>query len=152
MLTSLNNLPKKILFLCTGNYYRSRFAEELFNLKAAKLNIPYVADSAALALERGRENYGPISWYTIDGLETRGIKLGDDIRHPKAVTPEDLESAFLIIAMDKLEHHPIVTERHPDWIERMTFWDVADIDLVEPPEALAKIERLVDALVKTLSR
>lgn len=22
---------KKVLFLCTGNYYRSRFAQELFN-------------------------------------------------------------------------------------------------------------------------
>ncbi len=144
-------MPKKILFLCIGNYYRSRFAEEIFNLKASKLNIPYVADSAALALERGKGNYGPISWYAIDGLETRGIKLSDNIRDPKAVSIADLESAFMIIAMDKLEHHPIATEQHPEWIEQMTFWDVADIDVVDPPDALAKIERLIDALVKTLS-
>ncbi len=143
-------LPKKILFLCTGNYYRSRFAEEMFNRKAAKLNIQFVADSAALALELGRENYGPISWYAIEALEARGIKLGDEIRHPKAVSVEDLESAFMIIAMDKLEHHPIVTERHPDWVKRMVFWNVADIEFVEPTVALAKVEQLVDSLIKKL--
>ncbi len=115
------------------------------------MNIPYVADSAALALERGRENYGPISWYAIDALQSRGLQLGDDIRHPKAVSLEDLESAHIIIAMDKVEHYPIVTERHPEWLEHMLFWDVADIAFVEPVEALAKIERLVDALVRGLS-
>ncbi len=115
------------------------------------MNIPYVADSAALALERGKENYGPISWYAVDALQNKGLTLGDDIRNPKAVSLMDLESAHMIIAMDKVEHHPIVTERHPEWLERMYFWDVADIAFVEPVEALAKIERLVDALVKRLS-
>jgi protein-tyrosine-phosphatase len=27
---------KTLLFLCTGNYYRSRYAEELFNHHAAR--------------------------------------------------------------------------------------------------------------------
>ena len=28
--------PFNVLFLCTGNYYRSRFAEPLFNNSAAR--------------------------------------------------------------------------------------------------------------------
>jgi protein-tyrosine phosphatase len=34
---------KVVLFLCTGNYYRSRFAEEMFNLgrwRASALALP----------------------------------------------------------------------------------------------------------------
>ena len=39
---------KKILFLCTGNYYRSRLAEELFNHLAIKNDLPWRAWSEGL--------------------------------------------------------------------------------------------------------
>ena len=31
---------KTVLFLCTANYYRSRFAEEYFNLMATREGCP----------------------------------------------------------------------------------------------------------------
>ena len=37
---------KTVLFLCTGNYYRSRFAEILFNSVASKLGLPWQASSS----------------------------------------------------------------------------------------------------------
>ncbi len=55
---------KKILFLCTGNYYRSRFAEQLFNHLAIKRGLDWEANSRALALEKGTKNVGAISWLT----------------------------------------------------------------------------------------
>ncbi len=49
---------KTVLFLCTGNYYRSRFAEALFNSVAGKMGLPWRASSRGLALERGVNNIG----------------------------------------------------------------------------------------------
>jgi len=58
----------KILFLCTGNYYRSRFAEHLFNWLAVKQGLDWQADSRGLALERGVNNVGAISRYAAEAL------------------------------------------------------------------------------------
>jgi hypothetical protein len=41
---------KTVLFLCTGNYYRSRFAEALFNSVAGRMGLPWRASSRGLAL------------------------------------------------------------------------------------------------------
>src|SRR5262249_34309664 len=65
---------KSVLFLCTGNYYRSRFAEELFNHYAAIKGLNWVASSAALAVERCAVNVGPLSPYTLSALNDRGIR------------------------------------------------------------------------------
>jgi protein-tyrosine phosphatase len=39
-----------VLFLCTGNYYHSRFAEILFNSVASRMGLPWRASSRGLAL------------------------------------------------------------------------------------------------------
>ena len=55
----MNSTPKRVLFLCTGNYYRSRFAEILFNQLAPTRGLNWRADSRGLArlweLERGAD-------------------------------------------------------------------------------------------------
>ena len=38
-----------ILFLCTGNYYRSRYAEEIFNHQAGRDGLAWHAFSRAVA-------------------------------------------------------------------------------------------------------
>jgi len=38
------------LFLCTGNYYRSRFAECYFRHLSAKYQLPWLADSRGLQI------------------------------------------------------------------------------------------------------
>ena len=42
-------MSHKVLFLCTGNYYRSRFAEMLFNALASRKDLDWTADSRGLA-------------------------------------------------------------------------------------------------------
>ena len=57
-----------VLFLCTGNYYRSRFAEVLFNSVAGKMGLPWRASSRGLALERGFNNVGPMAVAAVNAL------------------------------------------------------------------------------------
>ena len=134
---------KTVLFLCTGNYYRSRFAEILFNSVAGKMGLPWRASSRGLALERGINNVGPMAVAAINALRSMGVCAGDDCARPPAqVTTEDLERADRVVALKQAEHLPLLQERFPSWAEKVEFWQVDDA-----PEALALIEREVMDLV-----
>jgi protein-tyrosine phosphatase len=134
---------KTVLFLCTGNYYRSRFAEVLFNSVAGKRGLPWRASSRGLALERGINNVGPMASSAIKALEARGVCAEDDCaRFPAQVTVEDLEAANRVVALKQDEHLPLLQERFPAWADKVEFWHVDDA-----PEALDLIEQEVMALV-----
>lgn len=134
---------KTVLFLCTGNYYRSRFAEILFNSVAGKMGLAWQASSRGLALERGVNNIGSMATSAVKALEALGIRAADAIsRLPAPVSAEDLEGASRIVALKKSEHLPLLQERFPAWIEKVEFWHVDDA-----PEVLSLIEREVMGLV-----
>src|ERR1700724_2658248 len=134
---------KMVLFLCTGNYYRSRFAEVLFNSVAVKMKLPWQASSRGLALERGINNVGPMAASAITALSALGVRAFDAVaRFPVQVTVNDLEGADRIIALKHAEHLPLLQERFPAWVEKIEFWHVDDA-----PEVLGLIEREVMGLV-----
>ena len=97
-----------ILFLCTGNYYRSRFSEILFNHLARQGSFDWQAESRGLALEQGRNNVGAISKYARQGLCDRNIQLPADLRSPLPFTLADLTHTQRVIAMDETEHRPLM--------------------------------------------
>src|SRR5438105_4634905 len=134
---------KTVLFLCTGNYYRSRFAEVLFNSVAGKMGLPWQASSRGLALERGVNNVGPMAVSAIKALEALGVRAADAVtRLPAQVTTDDLEGAALVVALKHAEHLPLLQERFPVWAEKVEFWHVDDA-----PEVLGLIEQEVMGLV-----
>jgi protein-tyrosine phosphatase len=141
---------KTILFLCTGNYYRSRFAELLFNHLARHNQLDWAATSRALALERGRGNIGPISQDTVDALVEREIPLKEQFRYPIAVEENDLAIAGHIVAVKQDEHLPLLERKFPHWAERVEFWHVHDLDFAMPRQALLQIERNVRGLIRRL--
>src|SRR5947207_764024 len=100
-------MPKTVLFLCTGNYYRSRFAEVVFNDRAARRGLPWRAESRGLALERGVNNVGPISRHAYRRLTELGLPFDDYLRLPMAVSEEDLRRADLIVGLKEVEHRPL---------------------------------------------
>lgn len=70
---------KGVLFLCTGNSYRSRFAEILFNSVAGRMNLTWKAMSRGLALERGVNNVGPMDASAVKALEAQGVRAAEDM-------------------------------------------------------------------------
>ena len=89
-------MPNTVLFICTGNYYRSRYAEIFFNDLASKMGIEWKAESRGLAAHEGY-NVGPISKFTLELLTQRGISPGDPIRFPMQLEEKDLQKAGHII-------------------------------------------------------
>ncbi|QIR41751.1 low molecular weight phosphatase family protein (plasmid) [Tolypothrix sp. PCC 7910] len=142
----------KILFLCTGNYYRSRFAENLFNWLATKQGLDWEADSRGLALEQGVNNVGPISRYALEALAVRLVDLPDDERFPLPATELDFQSATKIIALDEFEHRPLMNERFPQWVDAIEYWLVHDIDKTSAKVALEQIEKNLLQLIEQLSQ
>jgi protein-tyrosine phosphatase len=88
-------IERTILFLCTGNYYRSRFAECLFN--AAWPGGPDCRGGrrpGGLALERGVRNVGPMAVSAVNALEALGVCAADAVaRYPVQATPDDFALA-----------------------------------------------------------
>src|SRR5207237_6225035 len=76
----LDSTTSTVLFLCTGNYYRSRFAEHYFNALAAAAGLAWRAVSRGLRLNPN--NPGPISRQTVRWLGERGIVIADPSRFP----------------------------------------------------------------------
>lgn len=143
-----------ILFVCTGNYYRSRFAEHLFADLVEKQGLAYRTDSAGLGVEWSwKINPGPISKVTRASLEQRGITL-DEPRMPRKLVREDLDAAHRVVLLDEPEHRPMMQEQFPDYEdhERVTYWKVIDVPPSPDFHPMDAIEPLVRELVNELAQ
>ena len=142
---------KGLLFLCTGNYYRSRFAEILFNALIAQTSLRWIASSRGIATERGTHNIGPLSEHARLGLHVRGIELPHPLPFPQQLKREDLEAADHIVALKEAEHRPLLDERFPSCGAEIEFWHIHDLDLAPAQIALSEIEHEVRNLLLRLT-
>jgi protein-tyrosine phosphatase len=140
---------KRVLFLCTGNYYRSRFAEIYFNWHAEHRGLPWRAESRGLALDS--RNSGPLSPHTSAMLSARGISWAEYLRSPLPVKDADFAAADRVIAVKAAEHRPIVETHFPKWRDVVEYWHVHDLDCATPSQAIAHLEREIAQLLATLS-
>jgi protein-tyrosine phosphatase len=88
-----------------------------------------------------------LSPFVLWGLTTRGLCAKGANRSPEQCLILDLESADHIIALNEVEHRPIMSERFPGWESRIQYWDIGDVALVQPNMALALIEAQVERLL-----
>lgn len=143
-----NISPKKqILFLCTGNYYRSRFAEIYFNYKAVNTN--WVAYSRGLRLDP--RNYGKISSIATEELSKLGIPV-ENQPYPQKAELEDLKKADMIICMNKNEHESMIKDKFSEFKENIIYWDIYDVFERDSSSEVPKIIRNVDQLIEEISK
>lgn len=136
-----------VLFLCTGNYYRSRYAEILFNHLAGERGLNWRADSRGLDLGLGVDNVGPLSPHTRRACAAANLSLPEPLRGPEVLCGQDLEGARLVIALKEAEHRPYLNRLFPAWERRVRYWHVHDLDCAPPECAIAEIDALVRRLV-----
>ena len=140
---------KQVLFLCSANYYRSRFAEHLFNALAAEAKLRWRADSRGLMVGHWGD-IGPIARATLEALRDRGVAVAPEQRLPRSLTASDLERSDLVVAVKESEHRPLLREHFPAWAESVEYWHIDDLDCAVPAEALPVLEDHVRALVDRL--
>ena len=148
MLSGPMTKPRQVLFLCSGNYYRSRFAEAVFNHHAANRGLGWRAFSRGLAIYLVD---GDLSPHTEDALAERGIERAMTGGTRQALAEEDLRRADRVIALKEAEHRPMMRIQFPGWADRIEYWTVHDLDAAGPEEALPQIERQVLALADELA-
>jgi protein-tyrosine phosphatase len=139
---------KWVLFICSGNYYRSRFAEAVFNHRALQSRTTWRAFSRGLAIHLVD---GDLSPHTEEGLRHRGIDRALAGPTRTMLGEPDLRKASRVIALKEQEHRPLMQQMFPQWADRITYWRVHDLDCIGPEEALPQIEELVASLADELS-
>ena len=143
---------RQVLFICTGNYYRSRFAELLFNAGAQARGLPWRATLGAPTSTLPGGNVGPISVRAREALEALGVPLDPDLRLPLPLTEEDLAAADHIVAVCEAEHRPHLERDFPAAAASVEYWGVEDLGVTPAEDALPALERHVADLLDRLSR
>lgn len=138
---------QSVLFLCTGNFYRSRYAEAWFNHEAPRHGLLWRAESRGF---RPHLEELPLSHHAEERLSVRSVPRILTRREPGRVEESDLAEASLVVALYEREHRPMMEERFPRWSERIRYWNVPDIDEAAPAAALALVECEVEGLIRQL--
>ncbi|MEO0796667.1 MAG: low molecular weight phosphatase family protein [Verrucomicrobiota bacterium] len=149
-MSGVKHETSRLLFICTGNYYRSRFAEGLFNHLAEEHDLPWWSYSRGLNINWIIDNTH-ISPFTRDALVSRDIDLRHTGERRMPLSRQDLEGADMIIGLKRAEHYPMIKHQFPGWEKAIEYLDVHDVDLATPDEALSQIEAFVSGLIKQMA-
>jgi len=142
-----------VLFVCTGNYYRSRIAEAVFNHRAASLQTSLSARSAGLAVHLiDVPSMGGLSPHARQALAAEGIDVSHTGLLPTPFAADLAESAERVIALYDAEHRPMVEDLHPGLASYFTYWDIPDVPHWPPARAVARIFERVDTLLDELTK
>ena len=141
-----------LLFLCTGNYYRSRVAEIYLNHHIEQLRLPWTVTSRGLAESFSEDNVGSISRHAIKTLEIWGIPLPAEAlaRRPIHVQSDDFDTYDRIIAVSEDEHLPMMQSRFPDYLDQVSYFEICDLWLEPRESAMPRLREELNLLLSEL--
>jgi protein-tyrosine phosphatase len=136
-----------VLFICTGNFYRSRFAQAAFNEQAT---------DGWTAFSRGFDTSKPrkttVSPLVSEELARRHVSPDRVAGAPTQLTRQDLDDASVVVLLDGAEHMPMLKKRFPDFpLDKVRSWSVADVPKTAPAVAFTQIWQAAAALLGELT-
>ena len=145
---------RTVLFLCTGNYFRSRFSELWFNhqivLQGHDDDVHAV--SAGLKVTSDNGNIGAMAIEAQIALQQRGVAVDPtQLAMPRQVSRDDVEQADVVVAVDAEAHRPMVQELFPDLEAKIRFWSVKDLGEDEGTDPISLLQHQVDQLINALT-
>jgi protein-tyrosine phosphatase len=142
-----NRPDARVLFICTGNYYRSRFSEAWFNHLALKHDSTWRAFSRGVDIELAPPGLSPFTRRYLS-LKKVPIELTTADRNP--LTVDDLTNAKHRIALKEPEHRPYFRRDFPEWEDRVEYLNFHDIDVAPAEEMLPVLEQHITTLFHRL--
>lgn len=140
---------KEVLFVCTGNYYRSRLAEVYFNSLAKRKNLSWKAFSVGTEADQNH-NEGPISIHTIDACRQLDIHLPTPYRFPVQINEDHLKKAEKVVLINREEHFPYLQLHFPEFAATVIAWQILDVEFEKPATAIAALLSKVDDLIEQM--
>lgn len=132
-------MSKSVLFVCTGNYYRSRFSEYYFNHLALQNGLALSAYSKGLDIYNNN-NVGPMAKEAKDFLAELNVPIPTPLRFPEPLVLEDFDQYDDIIILDEEEHLPMMLKQFPNHIDQVQFWGFPDVHLMKAEDMLPKLK------------
>lgn len=122
---------KRVMFVCSGNYYRSRLSEILFNHQADLSGLAWEAQSRGILGTGGLKGLSPEAKRYLGQAKLK--HLGEKPRNPMVLKVEDLTEHDLVIALCRAEHQPMIEQKFVALAKalqktgRLRYWNIYDI-------------------------